>query len=96
MAKGYWIAHATIKDKARYPDYLAANKIAFDKFGGKFIIRGGPFEVVKGQSRQRHVVIEFESFEVAKACFRSPEYQAALRIFETCAESDLVIVEGVP
>ena len=41
MAKGYWIAHATITDPARYPDYLAANKKAFDKFGGKFIVRGG-------------------------------------------------------
>ena len=96
MAKGYWIAHATIKDQARYPDYLAANKKAFDKFGGKFIIRGGQHEVAKGTSRQRHVVLEFDSYEVAKACFHSPEYQAALRIFETCAESDLVIVEGVP
>lgn len=96
MAKGYWIAHATIKDQARYPDYLAANKRAFDKYGGKFIVRGGPYEVVKGSSRERQVVIEFESYAAAKACFHSPEYQAALRIFETCAESDLVIVEGVP
>lgn len=95
MAKGYWIATVTIRDSARYPDYIAANKKAFDKYGAKFLVRGGVFEVMKGTAGQRQVVIEFESFETAKACFRSPEYQAALRIFESCAESNMVIAEGV-
>ncbi|MGQ0484723.1 MAG: DUF1330 domain-containing protein [Hyphomicrobiales bacterium] len=95
MAKGYWMASVRIRDPKRYPDYIAANKAAFDKYGAKFVVRGGQFEVAKGKSGDRHVVIEFDSFETAKACFHSPEYQAALRIFETCADSDLVIVEGV-
>ena len=95
MAKGYWMASVRIRDPQRYPDYIAANKAAFDKYGAKFVVRGGQFEVAKGKSADRHVVIEFDSFETAKDCFHSPEYQAALRIFETCADSDLVIVEGV-
>ena len=95
MAKGYWVGIVRIRDAKRYPDYIAANKAAFDKYGAKFVVRGGRFEVAKGRSSDRQVVIEFDSFETAKACFHSPEYQAALRIFETCAESDLVIVEGV-
>lgn len=95
MPRGYWIVNVRIRDPQRYLDYIAANKKAFDKFGAKFIVRGGKHEVVKGKSGERHVVIEFDSFETAKACFQSPEYQAALRIFETCAESDVVVVEGV-
>jgi len=95
MPKGYWIVNVRIRDPQRYPDYIAANKQAFDKYGAKFIVRGGKYEVVKGKSGERHVVIEFDSFEAAKACFQSPEYQAALRIFETCADSDVVIAEGV-
>ncbi|MBL8894502.1 MAG: DUF1330 domain-containing protein [Rhizobiales bacterium] len=95
MAKGYWIATVTIRDPQRYPDYIAANKKAFDKYGAKFIVRGGAYETVKGTAGQRQVVIEFDSFETAKACFRSAEYQAALRIFETCADSNVVIAEGV-
>jgi uncharacterized protein (DUF1330 family) len=95
MAKGYWIGIVRIRDPKRYPDYLAANKTAFDKYGAKFVVRGGQFETAKGKSGDRHVVIEFDSFEKAKACFHSTEYQAAMRIFDTCAESDLVIVEGV-
>jgi uncharacterized protein (DUF1330 family) len=94
MAKGYWMATVRIRDPQRYPDYLAANKLAFDKYGAKFVVRGGKFEVAKGKSGDRHVVIEFDTFERAKACFNSPEYQAAMQIFDKCAESDMVIVEG--
>ncbi len=95
MPKGYWMVRVTVKDPERYKDYVAANKAPLEKHGAKFIVRGGAHEVVKGSSRERHVIIEFPSFEAAKACYRSSEYQAALRIFETCAESDVVIVEGV-
>jgi uncharacterized protein (DUF1330 family) len=96
MPKGYWMVHVTVKDPERYKDYVAANKAAFDKFSGKFLARGGAYDVVKGASRERHVIIEFPSFAAAKDCFSSDEYRAALAIFKTCAESDVVIVEGVP
>lgn len=95
MAKGYWMVRVTVNDPERYKDYVAANKAALEKYGAKFIVRGGNYEVVKGNSRERHVILEFESFATARACFFSPEYQAALAIFKTCAESDVVIVEGV-
>lgn len=96
MPKGYWMVRVTVTDPERYKDYIAANKAPLEKYGAKFIVRGGAYEVVKGSSRERHVILEFPSFAVAKECFYSPEYQAALAIFKTCAESDVVIVEGVP
>ena len=96
MPKGYWMVHVTVTDPERYKDYVAANKAPLEKFGAKFIVRGGQYQVVKGRSRERHVVIEFPSFAAAKECFASPGYQAALAIFKTCAESDVVIVEGAP
>ncbi len=96
MPKGYWMVRVTVKDAERYKDYVAANKAPLEKYGAKFIVRGGAYEVVKGTSRERHVILEFPSFAAAKDCFSSPEYQAALAIFKTCAESDVVIVEGVP
>ncbi len=95
-AKGYWMVRVTVKDPERYKDYVAANKAPLEKFGAKFIVRGGAYEVVNGSSRDRHVILEFDSLATAKACFFSPEYQAALDIFKTCAESDVVIIEGVP
>jgi uncharacterized protein (DUF1330 family) len=90
------MVRVTVKDPERYKNYVAANKAPLEKYGAKFIVRGGDYEVVKGASRNRHVILEFPSFTAARECFFSNEYQAALDIFKTCAESDVVIVEGVP
>lgn len=94
MPKGYWIARVDIRDAERYKDYVATAKPAFERFGAKFLARGGPHSGMEGQTRARNVVIEFESADVARACYNSPEYQAAAAIRQSCADSELVIVEG--
>jgi uncharacterized protein (DUF1330 family) len=94
MAKGYWIAHVMITDPELYKEYARLNAVAFQKYKAKFLVRGGAAEVPEGSARPRHVVIEFESFAIAKACYASPEYQAALRVRERASQADIVIVEG--
>ena len=94
MAKGYWVAHVTVTDSDNYPKYVAANAAAFEKYGAHFLVRGGRFEAPEGAARERHVVIEFDSYEQALACYHSPEYAEAARLREAYADSDLVIVEG--
>jgi uncharacterized protein (DUF1330 family) len=94
MAKGYWIVRVSIHDRDRYPDYLAAAKPAFDKFGANFIVRGGPFDSMEGTSRDRNVVVEFTDLATAKACYHSPEYQAAKAIRQKYSEADFIIIEG--
>lgn len=94
MAKGYWIVHITVTDPDNYPKYLAADAAAFAKYDASFLVRGGGFEAPEGPAKSRHVVIEFESYEKALACYRSPEYQAAAKLRQAYADSDLVIVEG--
>ena len=59
MPKAYWIVRVSVRQPERYPDYLAAARPAFEKFGAKFIVRGGPFELMEGQARDRNVVVEF-------------------------------------
>jgi uncharacterized protein (DUF1330 family) len=92
--KGYWIAHADVTDPEGYKAYIAANAAAFSRFGGRFLVRGGPQEMVEGTVRGRTVVLEFPSYEAARACYRSNEYQAALALRKGKAESDLFIIEG--
>jgi uncharacterized protein (DUF1330 family) len=94
MAKGFWIVRVSIHDQDRYPDYLAAAKPAFDKFGANFIVRGGPFDSMEGTSRDRNVVVEFTDLATAKACYHSPEYQAAKAIRQKHSEADFIIIEG--
>lgn len=94
MPKGYWIAHVTVTNPERYKDYVAANGVAFRKYGGRFLVRGGPSETVKGNLKSRHVVVEFDSLATAKACHESPEYAAAAKIRDEAGDVDLVIAEG--
>lgn len=95
MPKGYWIARVDVRDPERYQDYVATARAAFERYGARFLARGGMHEGLEGQSRARNVVIEFPSFQAARDCYASPEYQAAKAIRATVAEADMVIVEGV-
>ena len=94
MAKGYWIVRVSVRDTERYPDYLAAAKPAFEKFGARFLVRGGNYEAREGVARERNVVVEFKDYATAAACYHSPEYQAAKAIRNAHADADFIIIEG--
>lgn len=94
MPKGYWIVRVSVNNAERYPEYLAAARPAFEKYGARFLVRGGRYDAREGSSRERNVVIEFADFATAAACYDSPEYQAAKAIRTANAEADLVITEG--
>ena len=51
MAKGCWIGYITVTDPERYEEDKAANAVAFSKYGGRFIVRGGEFVCVCGNAR---------------------------------------------
>jgi uncharacterized protein (DUF1330 family) len=91
--KGYWIAHMDLLDPEGYKPYVAANAAAFSKYGARFLVRGGRQQVMEGNQRSRTVVLEFPSYEAARACYRSPEYQAAAALRQGKAEIDLLIIE---
>jgi len=94
MPKAYWIVRVSVRDPARYPEYLAAARAAFEKFGARFIVRGGAFEAMEGSHRERNVVVEFADLQTARACYLSPEYQRAKLLRNAAADADFVIVEG--
>jgi uncharacterized protein (DUF1330 family) len=94
MAKAYWIAHVDVQNEEGYKPYMAANAAIFKKWGGKFVVRGGRFTGAEGQSRSRNVVIEFPDYDTALACYRSPEYQANIKVRQAHSIGDLIIIEG--
>lgn len=94
MAKAYWIASVNVHDPERYKDYVSTAAPAFERHGARFLARGGTFVNLEGEVRPRNVVIEFASLDQARACYNSDEYQAAKAIRQTCADANMVIVEG--
>jgi len=95
MPKAYWIARVDVRDPERYKGYVEAARPAFQRFGAKFLARGGAADAVEGQGRARNVIIEFASMDDARNCYLSPEYQHARSIRQQCADGEIVLVEAV-
>lgn len=96
MAKGYWIAFVTVTDPERYKGYQDTAPTAFKKYDARFLARGGDCETLEGDAFERHVVIEFASLAQARACYNSPEYQAARSHRASACIANIAIVEGMP
>ena len=94
MAKGYWVAHVDVSDPQAYEKYREANAVAFAEYGARFLVRGGNQEVREGQMKARTVVIEFDSYEQAVACYESEAYQYAISLRAPVSTGDLCIIEG--
>ncbi|MBV4458817.1 DUF1330 domain-containing protein [Pseudomonas sp. COR58] len=94
--KAYWIAHVDVTDPDRYSQYTQRAPKAFAEYGGRFLARGGRSEALEGRATpQRSVVIEFDSYEQAVACYRSTAYQEAKSYREEWARAEVIIVEGM-
>ena len=91
----YWIAHVDVTDADVYGEYaiLAGEAIAIH--GGKFLARGGKYLALEGNCRPRNVVVEFNSFEDAVACYNSDTYKRALQYSGRSSNRDILIVDGV-
>ena len=94
MPKGYWIARFTIRDQAKYDAYRALNGAAFAKYGARFLVRHGGFEVGLGEGLPRNVVVEFPTRQAAVDCYHSPEYRKALDARGDAIAGDIIIIEG--
>ena len=90
------IVDIEVTDPVRYEDYKRLASASIAAHGGRYLVRGGRSEVLDGTwTPRRLVVLEFDSVEQAKAWRESPEYAEAKQVRESCARSNMVVVEGV-
>lgn len=94
MPKGYIIARVDVEDTEAYMRYAKGAGVAMAKYGAKVLARGGKSESLEGTARARNVIMEFESYDQAKAYFHSPEYQEARAHRTGKATGEFVVVEG--
>ena len=95
MPKGYIIGNINLHDGEAYKPYSARNNELLPRYNGKFLARGGTSEVLEGDARDRHVIIEFPSYEDALAFYNDPDYQENLKIRQANSEGAIIVVEGV-
>ncbi len=94
MKKGYLIAHVTVSDAVAYAEYARAASEAMQEFNPKIIAWSGEYENLEGESHEKHVIFEFDSFTEARRFYESPAYQAARVIRSDAATGTFVLVEG--
>lgn len=95
MPKGYIIGHVTVNDPEDYKEYVERDTPILQGLGGRFLIRGGQSQLMEGEAHQRHVVIEFPSYEAALTAYNDAEYQEVAKIRQRAADSTIIVVEGV-
>jgi len=95
MPKGYIIGHITVNDPDAYKEYVEKDTPILLGLGGKFVVRGGQSEVMEGSAEDRHVVIEFPSYQAALDAYNDPDYQEVAKIRHRTATSTILVVEGV-
>lgn len=93
---GYVIVEVDVTDPEPYEAYRTRVPATLERYGGRFVVRGGAVQALEGGWQPRRlVVLEFPSVERAREWYASPEYQQILPIREWYARSRAVIVEGV-
>ena len=92
---GYVIADVEVTDPAAYEEDRKLVPATVAKYGGRYLVRGGPHEVREGSwAPKRVVVLEFPSVAEARRWYDSEEYRPARAIRHRAARSSVLIVEG--
>ncbi len=93
----YLVVYITVSNPEQIKKYQAVTPAAIAKYGGRFLVRGGPKVTVEGPEEQRRiVVVEFPTFKRAQEFWDSPDYRAAVELRKGAATFNAVIVEGLP
>jgi uncharacterized protein (DUF1330 family) len=91
----YIILDVKVTDPARYEDYKKVSGTTLEKFGGRFVVRGGDYEVLEGDwNPNRIVVLEFENRQKAKDWYHSEDYREPKSIRHAASVGHMILVEG--
>ena len=91
----YIIADVEIKDPVRYAEYITIVPATIARYEGRFVVRGGRTEPLEGAwTPKRIVVLEFPTFERAKAWWDSDEYSGPKALRQSASVGSLILVQG--
>jgi uncharacterized protein (DUF1330 family) len=92
---GYIIAEVQVTDPERYEEYRRQVEGTIAAYGGKYLVRGGQSEALEGDPpRGRLVVLEFASFERARAWYDSQEYAGPKALRQQTSTGRVILVDG--
>ncbi len=92
----YIIATIEVTDPEKFEVYRGQVPATIEKYGGKYLVRGGDVKVVEGdQPERRTVLLEFKDIDTANAWYYSDDYAGPKELRIASTISNVMIVEGV-
>jgi len=92
----YVIADLDVTDPAGFEEYRKVVPATIEKYGGRYLVRGGAMETLEGDwPWKRVVVLEFPSLEQAKRWYNSEDYRDPKALRFKTAKTKVILVDGV-
>ena len=92
----YFIVDNEVTDSAGFEEYRKQVAVTVEKYGGRFLVRGGQIQTLEGDWRPKRIVVtEFPSIEQARRWYDSEEYRPLKVLRSRSARGSVVLVEGV-
>ena len=91
----YLIIDIKVTDPATYAEYVQQVPATIERYGGRYLARGGMVVPLIGDWRpERVVVVEFPSFDHMNLWLQSPEYKELAPLRERSTRGRAIVVEG--
>ena len=92
----YFIVDVDVQNPAGMREYLEKVPGTLQPYGGRYIVRGGKFEVIEGDWQpSRVVMLEFPNMEQAKRWYACEEYKPFKDARLAACVTNIVLVEGM-
>ena len=92
----YFISNIRVQDPDVFAEYARQAPASIERYGGRYVVRGGAAEVHEGSWKpDRLVILEFPDADAARRWYDSDEYRAARALRQRAAQTDVVLVEGL-
>jgi uncharacterized protein (DUF1330 family) len=92
----YLIADVDVTDAAAFEEYRTKVPATEERYGGRYLGRGGATKVLEGDwEPHRLVILEFPDMASLMNWYNSPEYAPLKAIRERSAKTRIITLEGV-
>lgn len=93
---GYVVVQVKVEDPTKYEEYRKQVFNTVERYGGRFLVRGGDTTTLEGDwDPGRFVIVEFDSPERAKQWYFSDEYSGPKKLRQAAAQSKVIVAAGV-
>ena len=92
----YMVIESRVRDAALYDRYIQSVAAIVERYGGRYLVRGGKVTSLGGGwNPERIIILEFPAEQNIRQWLSSPEYQEIAPLREQGADTRAIILEGL-